>query len=183
MPRMFRFKNLAVSVLPSDRAAAVLGRLKLCVFHSTICLGISRCQFHTICYWPTLVTCWGWNSPCWAYTPQACPGGSIEPCQNPSIRCPGGSIVCPGGSIACPGGSVYDPGKVELDPVVYVQQVAELKADLRQALAEVEEHEKSLGDVLKPGSLAEAEDVERELKDALKEIDAAKGQLRRKKSD
>lgn len=182
MPRMFRFKNLAVSVLPSDRAAAIIGKLKLCVFHSTICLGISRCQFHTICYWPSLVTCWGWNSPCWSVTPQ-CPGRTIEPCQNPSFQCPGGSIVCPGGSVGCPGGSVYDPGRIELDPVAYVQQVAELKSDLRTALAQVEEHEKSLSDILKPGSLDEAEEIESDLKEALKELDAAKSQLRRKKSD
>ncbi len=184
MPKMFQFKNLAVSVLPGS-AADVDNRLKLCLFHSTICLGWTQCHFHTICQIPSLVTCWkfvsclhhscAWGT-CLDFSPP-CPLHSID-CRFGT--CPAGS-GCPVGS-GCPGGSIYETDPRQVDPVVYVQQLNELKEDLRTALAQIEEHEKTIGDVTKPATLAEAEQLENELKGALKEIDAMKGQLRRKKT-
>jgi hypothetical protein len=57
-----------------------------------------------------------------------------------------------GPELPCPGGSVeFDPGEILVDPEIYVKQVAELKADLQEALQQIEIHEKEIADVAKPG--------------------------------
>jgi len=158
MPRMFRFKNLAVSVLPSESAAAATDKLKLCVFHSTICLGWTHCKFHTQCHQWASLDCYTLSPGCWKW-PSVCQLGT---CQH----------------FSPPVHEGFDPR--QMDPAAYAQQVAELKADLQAALREVEEHESMLGDVAKP-TLAEVEEVEVELQGALREVGKMKEDLRRKK--
>lgn len=180
--RTYTFKNMMVHlVVPNERLDAVTDKLKLCAFHSTICLGLTQCPAHTLC------------------------NAISHGCGFRTFACPGGSLVCPGGSLVTDGpfgggtpalagrcgagtgcintddcGGTGHPFDPRVNPAFYATQLAELKADLRAALADVEAQEQVLGDVLKPGSLEEADQLESELKGALKDVDAMKTKLRGK---
>src|SRR5206468_11243148 len=66
-------------------------------------------------------------------------------CHNPTfVTCPGGSFVTPG-----PG-----PGPVEI-----ATSLEELKAQLKQQLAAIEEQEKATAESLRPQTVAEVDDL------------------------
>jgi hypothetical protein len=134
MPRQFRAKNLSVSVSPSSRLAGLADKLRICVLHTNICLGWTNCRLFTnYCNdwlsWCRIFTC-GWGSRNCGVTYYACRIDTRAP------DCGPGSIVA-------------DPGDILVDPEIYVRQVAELKADLRAAIEELEAHEKQIADLTK----------------------------------
>ena len=98
-------------------------------------------------------------------------------CRAGSV-CPGGSIVCPGGSICAGGsacaGSVIDPTR----PVTEVRaELATLKQQLRQALAEVEATEERLATQAKPRTPEEIDRLKDELLSAVAELDEQRRQM------
>jgi hypothetical protein len=130
MARQFRSKNLSVSLRPTGKLAHVADKLRLCVLNSHVCLGWTNCRiFTTYCYWPSwcpIFTC-GWGT-----------------CARSVVAwCPAGSVDCGPGSIRA------TPEDILVDPEIYTRQVAELKADLREALAQLEQHEKEIAEATK----------------------------------
>ena len=127
MPRPFRSKNLSVSLRPTGKLAEITDKLRFCVLHSHICLGGTNCRvFTTYCLWPSwcpIFTC-GWGT---------CAGGSVVGCRVSLENCGPGSIRA-------------TPEDIFVDPEIYVRQVAELKADLQEALAQLEQHEKEIAE-------------------------------------
>jgi len=128
MARSFRARALTTKLLPS----ALSEKLRLCVLQTTICLGWTQCRLHT-------TYCVGWLSWCRLYTLINCDPRSWIACQDPSRY---------GCGIGSP---VIDPGDIVVDPEIYVRQLAELKADLTAALAEVEAHQKEVGELARGG--------------------------------
>lgn len=176
--RTYSFKNMMVHLTADSRYATVTDKLKLCVLHSTVCLGHTQCALHTACFTFT-------HRPCAFHTWQ-CVVPSIGGCGPVTIITDPTTPIQNQGP-GCPTFS-YDtwptcaPGtRPDFDPQRYIEQVEDLKNDLRTALAEIEAHEKTLGDVAKPGSVEEAERLEDQLKGALKDVEALKAELRAKK--
>lgn len=131
MPRQFRAKNLSVSLNPSGRLAQITDKLRICILHTQLCLGWTQCRLLTnYCLgvsWCRFFTCrWGTLN-CDRFTWVACRVGTLPDCG--------------------PGSIVFDPGDILIDPEIYVRQVAELKADLQEALKQLEAHEKEIGDI------------------------------------
>jgi hypothetical protein len=129
MARSFRARALTTKLLPS----ALSEKLRLCILNTTICLGWTQCRLHT-------TYCGGWLSWCRFYTLINCDPRSWVACQDPSryVNCG-------------PGSPVVDPGDILVDPEIYVRQLAELKSDLTQALAQLEAHQKEISDLTKGG--------------------------------
>jgi hypothetical protein len=132
MPRQFRSKNLSVNLNPSGNLAQIADKLRLCILHTHICLGWTYCKLLTnYCLaftWCRIFTC-GWGSfNCRHYTFVACRlGTGPDPC----------------GAVS----HVIDPGDILVDPEIYVQQIAELRADLQDALKQLDAHEKEIGNI------------------------------------
>jgi hypothetical protein len=85
----------------------------------------------------------------------------------------------PTGVWACgltPAGPVQAGG----DPASASGQLAALKAQLQQALTEIENHEKAVNESLKPQTVAEVEELQGKLRDALVELDQRKSELEKK---
>jgi hypothetical protein len=178
--RTYTFKNMMVQLVGSHAADDLTDQLRLCIFHSTICLGFTHCRFGTFC------------------------NGLTHGCGFRTLVCPGGSI-CPGGSLAAGdkfgnltpalaancgwgtgcantddcGGTAH-PFDPRVNPALYASQLRELKADLREAMAAVEAQEKTLADISKPSSLEEVNQLESDLQGALKDVGAMKTQLKGK---
>jgi hypothetical protein len=137
--RPFRARNLAVNVAPTGRLAQITERLKICVLHTHICLGWTHCRLFTH-------YCGTWLSWCKLFT---CRWHTLN-CQRPYswVAC----RLATGPDIECPGPSAeIDFEDILVDPEIYVRQVAELRADLQEALKQLDAHEKEIGDVTKGG--------------------------------
>ena len=67
------------------------------------------------------------------------------------------------------------------DPAVAAEQLATLKAELKQELAAIERQEKAAEAQLRPKSVEEVEQLETQLRDAFKELEKLKTELRKKK--
>lgn len=90
-------------------------------------------------------------------------------CPNPTfVTCPGGSFVTPG----------PDPGPVEI-----ASTLEELKAQLKQQLAAVEEQEKATAESLKPQTVAEADDLQAKLQGAMDELKARRAELEKQEKN
>jgi sialic acid synthase SpsE len=61
-----------------------------------------------------------------------------------------------------------------------VEGLATLKAQLQQALAQVEQAEKTAADAAKPQTLQEVDELEKKLTDALSELKARREELKKK---
>lgn len=134
MPRQFRAKNLSVNLNPTGRLAQITDKLRICILHTHLCLGWTQCRLLTnYCLgvsWCRFFTCrWGTLN-CDRFTWVACRVGTLPDCG--------------------PGSNVFDPGDILIDPEIYVRQVAELKADLQEALKQLEAHEREIGDIASP---------------------------------
>ena len=127
-----------------------------------------------------------------------CPPHSIVPClefTNPCIHQP--FTICPAHSCAffscgvcsvavsyCPNFScqptVVGPqlGNIP-DPAAAAQQLAALKAELQQALRDVETQQQAADESLRPQTVAEVEQLQAKLKDALAELDSRKQELQK----
>jgi len=134
--RPFRSKNLAVSLAPSGKLADVADKLRLCALYTNICLGWTQCRFLTtyclgIVSWCRFFTCRWVSIDCRLQTFVAC-----RLATQPDPDCGPGSIYA-------------GPDQILVDPEIYVRQVAELKADLKEAIAQIEAHEKEIADIAK----------------------------------
>jgi hypothetical protein len=148
MPRRFRSKNLSVSLAPTGRLAEIAEKLRICVLHTHICLGWTNCRLCTH-------YCEAWISWCRLFTLQQCGRVTFRQCDfDTLIRCQIRTLgpICRPETIdpGCgPASPIVDPGDIVVDPEIYVRQVAELKADLREALTQLEAHEKEIAGVAK----------------------------------
>ncbi len=147
MPRAFRVKRLGGSVLPAEKLAAVASKLKICLLRTVYCLP------WTPCHWRTCITL-------------QCPVQSVHCAVLTQPGCPAWS--------ACAGRSVDPLGRWRFDPAIYVRQLAELRSDLRTALAEVEAHEKDISGVAKEGSRLALDELEEGLKGLLQQVKVKK---------
>lgn len=85
--------------------------------------------------------------------------------------------ICPGITlITCPGGSFVPPG-TDPGPVEIATTLGELKAQLKQQLAAVEEQEKATAESLKPQTVAEVDDLQAKLQGAMDELKARRVEL------
>lgn len=66
------------------------------------------------------------------------------------------------------------------DPAAMVEQLAAMKAQLREAIAQIENQEKVVGELAQPQSIAEIEELEAKLKGALNELEHRKSELKKK---
>lgn len=66
------------------------------------------------------------------------------------------------------------------DPVEWAEQLALLKAELKEALQEVERQEAAAEEALRPRDIGEIEELEAKLKEALTELERLKGEMKRK---
>jgi hypothetical protein len=133
--RQFRTKNLSVSLAPSGKLAQITDKLRICILHTNLCLGWTQCRLLTH-------YCLGWISWCRFFT---CRGGTLNCDRAYSwVACRVGTQPDPD----CGAGSIYaDPREILVDPEIYARQVAELRADLQQALTELDAHEKDIADI------------------------------------
>ena len=69
--------------------------------------------------------------------------------------------------------------RMQSDPAIYVRQLAELKTDLRDALAEVEAYEKQIASTVKEASRLALDQLEEGLKDLLRQVEMKKQSRRR----
>jgi hypothetical protein len=113
-----------------------------------------------------------------------CPLGSCDRftiCTYSGCRECSGAITCIGGS-AC-GGCTLNvtcgaSGLLGRGGAVNPQELAALKAQLRESLRAVESAEQLLAEQMSPQSVGEVEALEKKLQDALEELRARKEQLR-----
>ena len=84
--------------------------------------------------------------------------------------------------VLCCRASMVGPGPVGPgDPVEWVEQLAILKAELKEALEEVERQEAVAEQALKPRDVAEIENLENKLREGLAELERLKSELEGKK--
>jgi hypothetical protein len=127
-PRRFSATNLSVNLTPSAKLAAMTDKLRFCVLNTNICLGWTNCKLLTR-------YCLGWVSWCRLFT--NCGGRTYIDCH-PGTLPPG-----------CDLGSRIDPGDILTDPEIYFRQVAELKADLQEAIRQLDAHEQEIAGISK----------------------------------
>jgi hypothetical protein len=79
----------------------------------------------------------------------------------------------------CPGATVIGPVPIPVggDPAWASQQLAALKAQLQQAIAQIENQENVVNESLKPQTVEQVEDLQGKLRDALAELDKRKSEL------
>lgn len=123
---------------------------------------------------------------CSYISPACCPGTSFRTCC-PTFCCPGTlPVTCePCSPIPftgcdpispCPGGSIIPPERGVATP----ENLATLKAQLQQALAQVEGQERAMEESQKPQTVEEAEVLEQKLVEALEELRQHREELRRR---
>jgi len=95
------------------------------------------------------------------------------PCQ-PLSNC--GLTNC-GGTINC-GGSVIDPG----GPLEQADNLAALKAQLQQALAQVEAQQKAVEESLQPKTVEEVDTLTQKLTEALAELKSRKETIQKQEA-
>jgi hypothetical protein len=142
-------------------------------------------------------------SPLGTFCPTAtlfCEGGSwtthIWTCPTPTTFCPTATLFCPGISgtttpwFACRGAtehcfrqSITAPSGPQChigpDPTVAAEQLAMLKAHLKEALEEIERQEEVANEQAQPQTRAEIEELEAKMKEALAELSKRKSELKK----
>lgn len=204
---MFKIKDLMINIAPAADAAQgqfapLLQCTVSCGYWSFPCHPRTFCNFHTcrlqnsnvvervgaaeiagaqaaFCFTGTIAPC-GALSHCLPYTTQPpCRFFSVIPCGIISaVTCQGCSLFI---TIPCPLNTVIGPNQpFGPGPVEMTEQVATLKAQLRQALAEVEKEQQALDESLRPQTVAEVEQLQAKLKDAMAELDNRKLELQKR---
>jgi hypothetical protein len=207
----FRVKDLLISIASSaDPQECAPPSLDCgCTGHSTPCCGNHTAQRYA-CYgqggpYPAGGGggCGGHSAPC---KPNPCwnQGGPFPATGNAcgaGLYLPQHLILTPT-TMYCPGCSGHSPvhtttlfwtvwtpwtvctwisGWPNPDPTIGVEQLAIMKTQLKQELANIEHQEKALEAQLRPKSAEEVEQLEARLRDALKELAKLKTELKRKK--
>ncbi len=106
----------------------------------------------TGCATATPVTCIGFTVPVGLCAVPSLPGGTGEACQGQSGE----------------------------DAAAALQQLAELKAQLKEAIAQIDREEDALESSQKPQTVDEAESLQQKLRDAVDELENLKNELREK---
>lgn len=102
------------------------------------------------------------------YSDNCCPNNTCGPCT--------------GGCSGCTSPRTWkdDLAGAENLPA-YIAGIEDAKAQLRQRIAELDAHQKSLNDSLEPATIADVEALEAKLKDALQDLARRKEQIKKKK--
>jgi hypothetical protein len=66
------------------------------------------------------------------------------------------------------------------DPAAMVEHLAAMKAQLREAIAQIENHEKVVSELAQPQSVSEIEELQAKLKEAHDELEHRKSELKKK---
>ena len=166
----FKVRDLMIDVAPAARVAGYcLGCTQLMSFPTPWCRPYSW-------YYPTIVQC-----PTATIT--LCPGGSIQ-CTitdwntTPQITT---TIYQTQTIEQIPG--LQTPAFNQPGMIASPQNLTELKAQLRQALAQVEAQERAAAESMRPQSLEEVDMLEQKLTEALEELRQHKDELRRRASE
>jgi hypothetical protein len=146
----FRVRDLVINILPGAGERDRLG----CGLGFSHCR-FGSCDFVTICIHTGCRECSG------AFT---CIGATA--CGGCTLNVTCGGVTC-GGSVLFGRGDAVDP-----------EALAALKAQLREALREVESAEQQLAERMSPQSVEEVDALEKKLQEALEELRARKEQLR-----
>lgn len=158
MSRMYRFNNLMVNVGEDVKP------------QTNLCFGTKWCRY------PTMACVFGTCG-----LPSPCAFGSCG-YRSPIVECPNQSgIVCPGNSRIDPTEILTRYTDIFENPVVQVQQLAALKQELKQALAEIEVQERAMAEAQMPKTLEEVQAVQVELEQAMKEVEALKHKMTKAK--
>jgi hypothetical protein len=81
----------------------------------------------------------------------------------------------------CPGATVVGPTPTIVpDPTAAGNQLAALKAQLQEALADIEKQQKALEESLRPQTVADVEQLQEKMKEAMSELDKRKAELQKK---
>jgi hypothetical protein len=146
----FRFKDLMINVVGGEEPGTI--GIRVCT-GCTTGLSAQGCtaSLCTASFCPTHSICLGCSYTC--FYPTRCAGHSIFGCGGPSV---------------------ITLQEAEGSGVTDLQQ---LRAQLQQALAEVDEQERRQAAAQRPKSRAEAEELEGKLKEALAELQRQKSEL------
>ncbi len=106
----------------------------------------------------------------------------------PTLFCPGISattttgLACPGATEHCFRQSITAPSGLQChtEPAVAAEQLATLKAHLKEALEEIERQEEVANEQAQPQTRAEIEELEAKMKEALAELSKRKSELKKK---
>ena len=171
----FKVKDLLINVLPSDEdlPGGILSRFPCncgCTYGYTV--GCGPTWRGMICPDEGSVT----GHPTRVLVMAACPPGSIL-CVDPKTQTnpPTGLLLSP---LCCPMTTAAGPAGG--DPAAAAQQLAALKSQLRDAIAEIEKREKVVNELAQPQTAAEIEDLQSKLKEALDELERRKLELKKK---
>lgn len=166
MSRMYRFKNLMVNV--GEGVQQQVDAAKLCLNTKWCRYPTLHCLFPTKCITRTIDACR------WMLS-QGCIFGSC------GYRSPVIEYECPGNSRIDPTEYLTPYEELLTNPVVQVQQLAALKQELRQALAEIDVQEQAMAEAQAPKTLEEVQALETELEQTLKEVEALKHKMTKAK--
>lgn len=169
----FKVRDLMINVLPEGNPVPLGGGF--CPI-GTICAALTNCgplswcgPGNTFCNWKT----------CHWITPFHC-----QPCTfaftvtiTTTFPTGCGPVTCGITEL-----TVTDPGTIVINPAIGMQgpeALATLRAQLTQALANLDEQQKVADQALQPKSVGDAELLEKKLEEALAEVRALKEQLRK----
>jgi len=145
----FRYQDLMIDVVGETGECLHLSQIGRC--RNATCQIFSGCGGASLCY----LTDYGQATIYRVF--QRC-GVTVTPC----------------------GGSIVDPTALAEDNLVQfsARDLQQLRAQLRRALAHIDEREKAQEAASRPRTLAEAEELESKLKGALEELQRQKTELR-----
>ncbi len=176
----YRVKDLMINIIGSEAKGPHGGTTPtvFCPNTTNFCPGISPTLTHT---WTTTPFCPTATQGClgisgttslWMFCPQAsCITGSPTAPTGPN--CPQTGPDCTTGP-ACRTG-LYPWS----DPAAAAEQLAMLKAQLKEALEEVERQEKIANEQAQPQTVAEVDELEAKLTEALAELRKRKSELKK----
>jgi hypothetical protein len=149
----YRVKDLMVRIVGSGGQGPACGMSTAqdCIW---TCPGLTP-------FWPTLL----------------CPG--ISATTTTGLMACHASGVCPKFSVTADTGTKCHTGpKCRTDAAASAEQLAMLKAHLKEALEEIERQEEAANEQAQPQTLAEIEELEDKMKEALAELSKRKSELK-----
>jgi hypothetical protein len=176
----FKLKDLMVDLLPGAGAAAGPNPPGQCPSPSVVHCAVPSVTQH--CPVPSIVHC-GVSVVLACAAPSVvqplCPFPSVgTQCPSPSVHpaamaCPSPSVANPNAmaQVACPFPSLTNTGGAQPN-AAQLADLATLKQQLQQQLAQVEQHEQAVHAAAKPQTLQEAEDLHQKMQEAMTELQA-----------
>jgi hypothetical protein len=192
----FKLKDLMVDLLPGAGAAGQNppGCPQASAVHCPLPSVTQHCPMPSIVHCPAVSAAQACVSP--SMVQPLCPFPSIgTQCISPSFQqamaaaclppsndpCPWPSILAPNAmaQIACPFPSLTNPGAGTVD-ATQLTNLATLKQQLQQHLAQVEQHEQAVHAAAKPQTVEEAESLFQKMQEAMTELQAHIDELKKK---